>query len=123
MSFGRNCRKFARLRSWCAPDIAALNNGSTDVDFAELTKGAEEAWPVLQQALKTKKASKVIVLKTPTEYCPRHQIGLPTGEVAKLHSLGIGVAKHSLRFCSSLAGRLIWRDFHFGNSTARSRGQ
>jgi hypothetical protein len=82
--------------------IAALNNGSTDGDFAELTKGAEEAWPVLQQALKTKKALKVIVLKTPTEYCPRHQIGLPTGEVAKLHSLGIGVAKNC---CGSV---LLW---------------
>jgi hypothetical protein len=82
--------------------IAALNNGSTDGDFTELAKGAEEAWSVLSQALKTKNASKVIVLKKATEYCPRHQIGLPTGEVAKLHSLGIGVAKNC---CGSV---LLW---------------
>jgi len=74
--------------------IAALDSGSTDGDFAALEKAAEEAWPVLRQALTSKNASKVIVLKTPTEYCPHHQIGLPTGEVAKLHSLGIGVAKN-----------------------------
>jgi len=82
--------------------IAALDNGSTDGDFSELAKAAEEAWPMLKQALKSKNASKVIVLKTPTEYCPRHQISLPTGEVAKLHSLGIGVAKNC---CGSV---LLW---------------
>jgi len=82
--------------------IAALNSGSTDGDFAALEKAAEEAWLVLRQALTSKNASKVIVLKTPTEYCPRHQIGLPTGEVAKLHSLGIGVAKNC---CGSV---LLW---------------
>ena len=74
--------------------IAALNNGSSEGDFTELAKGAEEAWSVMKQALKSKNASKVIVLKTPTADCPRHQIGLPTGEAAKLHSLGIGVAKN-----------------------------
>jgi len=56
--------------------IAALNNGSSKGDFTELAKGAEEAWSVMNQALKSKSASKVIVLKTPAEYCPRHQIGL-----------------------------------------------
>ena len=74
--------------------IAALNNGSSEGDFMQLAKGAEEAWSMMEQALETKNASKIIVLKTPAEYCPRHQIGLPTGEVAKLHSLGIGVAKN-----------------------------
>jgi hypothetical protein len=74
--------------------IAALNNGSIEGDFTELAKEAEEAWSVMKQALKSKNTSKVIVIKTPAEYCPRHQIGLPTGEAAKLHSLGAGVAKN-----------------------------
>lgn len=82
--------------------ITALNNGSSEGDFTELAKAAEEAWSVMKQALKTKNTSKIIVLKTPAEYCPRHQIGLPTREVAKLYSLGIGVTKNC---CSSV---LLW---------------
>jgi hypothetical protein len=82
--------------------IKALNNGSADGDFADFAKAAEEAWPVLKDALKSKSASKIIVLKAFTEYCPRHQLGLPTGEVAKLHSLGIGMAKNC---CGSV---LLW---------------
>ena len=83
--------------------ITVLNNGSSsEVDFTELATEAEEAWSLMNQALKTKNTANVIVLEAPAEYCPRHQISLPTGEVAKLRSMGICVAKNC---CGSV---LLW---------------
>jgi hypothetical protein len=82
--------------------LEALKNGNADGDFTSLAKAAEEAWPVLRDALRSKNASKIIVLKAPTDYCPRHQLGLPTGEANKLRSVGICIAKNC---CSSV---LIW---------------
>jgi hypothetical protein len=82
--------------------LEALKNGNADGDFADLAKAAEEAWPVLRDALKSKNSSKITVLKSPTDYCPRHQLALPTGEANKLRSVGVAMAKNC---CSRV---LIW---------------
>jgi hypothetical protein len=83
--------------------LAALSNGSADTEFTDLAQAAEEAWPILKQALESKNSSKITAVEEPTDYCPRHRIGLPTREAAKLRSVGIGMARNC---CGTV---VLWR--------------
>jgi hypothetical protein len=83
--------------------LVALNNGASSGEYGDLPQAAEEEWPVLKRALTSKDTlQKVILLDRFVDACPRCYIGLPTGEVGKLKSVGIATTKNCCRHV------LIW---------------
>jgi hypothetical protein len=78
--------------------LAALNSGGVGGEYGDLAQAAEEEWPALKAALTAKEPfKKIIVLDRLTDACPRCYIGLPTGEVGKLRSVGIATTKNCCR--------------------------
>jgi hypothetical protein len=78
--------------------LAALKNGGGAGEFGDLAQAAEEEWQFLNAALTAKEPfKKIIVLDRLTDACPRCYIGLPTGEVGKLRSVGIATTKNCCR--------------------------
>jgi hypothetical protein len=83
--------------------LRALEDGNSSGDFGDLASAAKEEWPVLSDALKSKEPfKKFLKLDKLRDYCPRCNIGLPTGEQNKLKSVGIATTKNC---CSRV---LVW---------------
>jgi hypothetical protein len=92
--------------------IAALNNCSTNGDFTALEKAAEEAWPMLKQALETKNASKIYCAEDADRTLSKSPDRLTGTRGRKAALPGHRHGEELLRLCPSLAGRLIWKNFH-----------
>jgi len=75
--------------------LDALKNGGHPDQFAELARAANEEWPVLNAALTSKEPFRyILVLDRWHEACPCCNLVLPTGELHKLHSVGIATTKN-----------------------------
>lgn len=86
--------------------LQALDAGKpAPVDYPDLPTEAPEAWPVLEAALTSPQArAKLLVANGLPEACPIHHIRLPSGEIYKLRSTGIAIAKNCCRKI------VIWKD-------------
>lgn len=78
--------------------LFALKEGTPSSEYGELAKQAVEEWPVLEAALGSAAArNRVLELNRYQDFCPLHQISLPTSEAFKLKSHFVATAKNCCR--------------------------
>jgi hypothetical protein len=75
--------------------LLAMNAGKPSDGYDELAKQISEEWQVLGDALTSTSArSRVLLLTRYSDFCPLHQISLPTSEAYKLKSFCVATAKN-----------------------------
>lgn len=74
--------------------LAALEAGSPSAGYEDLRQAAREDWSVLEKAIVLPgMRSKLRILDSWTDACPRCNIGLPSGDAINLRSIGIAKAR------------------------------
>ncbi len=72
----------------------AFDEGTPSNGYPDLPRVLGEEWPSLEAALTSRAAGcRIIFTDGPQEVCPRCYVRLPSGEVQKLRSIGVGTAK------------------------------
>ncbi len=78
--------------------LLALKDGKPSSEYGELAKEAVEEWPIMKDALTSAAArNRILEVNRYQEFCPRHQISLPTSEAFKLKTLCVATAKNCCR--------------------------
>ena len=76
----------------------ALEDGTPSDGYPDLPNEAQKEWPLLKDAVTSPRARRKIVFTSGShEVCPRCYIKLPSGEIHKLQSIGIAMAKNCCR--------------------------
>lgn len=84
--------------------MQALNDGTPSSGYPDLPGAAREEWELLENAITSAPArGRLLFAKGAPEVCPNCYIALPSHEIQKLQSTGIGMTKsccHKVIICA-----------------------